>query len=303
LGPRPGNNEPFSRPPDETPSQESETSPELSPLFDDPQPADQSHSTAGAAQGGEFRPFDDTAQTGTIPDTAARYHPENDAASSSGEVGPTAGPGMAGFEAPRAFEQLPAGTEAVSPSSGWQTARMVAREIIETVVLTLIIFFLIQTVIKNFRVVGTSMEPNLHDGQYLIIDKISYRLRPPERGEVIVFEPPNRPNDDYVKRIMGLPGDTLEVRNGQIFVNGEPLPENFAPRTGTYNYQPTVLGNDQVFVLGDNRNNSNDSHNWGPLDIDRIVGRAWISYWPPSAWGLIPRDAPTDEATLTNLLE
>ena len=97
-------------------------------------------------------------------------------------------------------------------SHNWDTVKSVLREVIETVVLTLVIFFLIQTVVRNFRVVGTSMEPNLHTGEYLIVDKISYRLGPPQRGDVIVFEPPVSAEGDYVKRVIGLPGELVEVR-------------------------------------------------------------------------------------------
>lgn len=195
-------------------------------------------------------------------------------------------------------------------SSGWKTAWAVLREVGETIILTLIIFFLIQTVIRNFRVVGTSMVNNLHDGQYLIIDKFSYNpwltqyfgVGGPQRGDVIVFEPPNRPGEDYVKRIIGLPGETVEVRRGQVFINGQPLAEPFQPNPGSYNANPVVVPPGSVFVLGDNRNNSNDSHNWGPLPIEKIVGRAWVSYWPPSEWGVIPRDKPTEQATLKHLI-
>jgi signal peptidase I len=195
--------------------------------------------------------------------------------------------------------------------SGWKTAWAVLREVGETIILTLVIFFLIQTVIRNFRVVGTSMVDNLHDGQYLIIDKISYNplvsnilgMGGPQRGDVIVFEPPNRPGEDYVKRIIGLPGEQIEIRNGQVLINGQPLAEPFQPTPGTYTMpNPIIVPEDQVFVLGDNRNNSNDSHNWGTLPLENIVGRAWISYWPPSEWGVIPRDAPTAEATLKHFL-
>lgn len=194
--------------------------------------------------------------------------------------------------------------------SGWSTAWAVIREVGETIILTLIIFFLIQTVVRNFRVVGTSMLGNLHDGQYLIIDKLSYSylftdllgIGGPQRGDVIVFEPPNRPDDDYVKRIIGLPGETVEVVNGQVIVNGEPLPEPFQPTRGTYSSPPQVVPEGQVYVLGDNRNNSNDSHTWGSLPTENIVGRAWISYWPPERWGVIPNDAPTEEGTLTHFL-
>lgn len=206
---------------------------------------------------------------------------------------------------PPAEEDAPADT-----ASGLKTAWAVLREVGETIILTLIIFLLIQTVIRNFRVVGTSMVDNLHDGQYLIIDKISYNplvtdvlgVGGPQRGDVIVFEPPNRPGEDYVKRIIGLPGETVEIRRGQVFINGEPLAEPFQPRTGSYTMPPRVVPEGQVFVLGDNRNNSNDSHNWGPLPIENIVGRAWLSYWPPDQWGTIPRDAPTETATLKYVL-
>jgi signal peptidase I len=194
---------------------------------------------------------------------------------------------------------------------GWKTAWSVVREVGETIILTLVIFFLIQTVIRNFRVVGTSMVNNLHDGQYLIIDKLTYSplftsilgMGGPQRGDVIVFEPPNRPGEDYVKRIIGLPGETVEIRTGQVFINGQPLVEPFQPTPGSYTMPNlVVVPHDQVFVLGDNRNNSNDSHNWGTLPVEKIVGRAWLSYWPPDEWGIIPRDEPTEQATLKHLL-
>jgi len=190
------------------------------------------------------------------------------------------------------------------------TWKIVAREIAETLLLTALIFFTIQLFIKNFRVVGTSMVNNLKDGQYLIIDKVSYYpiitnfgFGGIERGDVVVFEPPNRPEDDYVKRVIGLPGETVEVIKGQIYINGDLLPEPFQPRTGTYSMPPMEVGEGEIFVLGDNRNNSNDSHNWGPLPMENIVGRAWISYWPPSLWGTIPNDRPSDEATLKYIIE
>jgi signal peptidase I len=192
----------------------------------------------------------------------------------------------------------------------WKTAWAVIREVGETILLTLIIFLLIQTVIRNFRVVGTSMVDNLHNGQYLIIDKLSYNplisqtlgIGGPQRGDVIVFEPPNRPGEDYVKRIIGLPGETVEVRNGQVFINGQAMAEPFIPGPMSYTMRPQVVPEGTVFVLGDNRNNSNDSHNWGALPIENVVGRAWLSYWPPESWGTIPRDGPTEEATLKYFL-
>ncbi|PWH16358.1 MAG: signal peptidase I [Ardenticatenia bacterium] len=179
-----------------------------------------------------------------------------------------------------------------------KNVRSVIGEILETIVLTLVIFFVIQMLVRNFRVVGTSMEPNLHNGQYLIIDKISYRFSDPQVGDVVVFEPPNRPGEDYVKRIIGLPGQLVEIRNGQVFIDNKPLEEPYTVRRGSYSMEPRLVGPDEYFVLGDNRDSSSDSHMWGMLPRANIVGRAWISYWPPSSWGLITRDAPTSTTTL-----
>jgi signal peptidase I len=204
-------------------------------------------------------------------------------------------------------ENSDSGEEAEADNSAWKTTWSVIREVGETIILTLIIFFLIQMVVRNFRVVGTSMVNNLHDGQYLIIDKVSYSpwvtdylgLGGPQRGDVVVFEPPRRPEEDYVKRVIGLPGETVQVIKGVVYINDEALPEPFQPTAGSYTMpQPVTVPDGQVFVLGDNRNNSNDSHNWGPLPVENIVGRAWLSYWPPDLWGTIPRDAPSEEATL-----
>jgi len=180
-----------------------------------------------------------------------------------------------------------------------KSVRSVVGEILETIVLTLIIFFVIQTLVRNFRVVGTSMEPNLYNGQYLIIDKVSYRFSEPQVGDVVVFEPPNRPGEDYVKRIIGLPGQLVEIRDGQVFIDNKPLEEPYMVRRGSYSMEPRRVGPDEYFVLGDNRDSSSDSHMWGMLPRANIVGRAWISYWPPSSWGLITRDAPTSTTTLS----
>ena len=202
------------------------------------------------------------------------------------------------------IEQETAETQTkVERPASWDTVRAALREVIETVVLTLVIFFLIQTVVRNFRVVGTSMEPNLHTGQYLIVDKISYRLSEPHRGDVIVFEPPVNADGDYVKRVIGLPGELVEIRNGQVFISNQPLDEPYIVRPGSYSWAAHRVGPGELFVLGDNRNMSSDSHNWGMLPQDKVVGKAWISYWPPSLWGAIPRDAPTASATVGHLLQ
>ena len=170
----------------------------------------------------------------------------------------------------------------------WEGVKSSLREVVETVLLTLLIFLAIRTLIQNFRIEGTSMEPNLHDGQYLIVNKFVYYLHPPERGDVVVFHYPRNPKRDFIKRVIGLPGESVEIRGEHLFVDGEKLEEWYALHTGNYSWAAKRLGEDEYFVLGDNRNSSSDSHNWGPLPRDAIIGKAWISYWPPKYWGLVP---------------
>ncbi len=177
---------------------------------------------------------------------------------------------------------------AVLTKSRWTTVLKLGREIVETLVLTLVIFLLIRTVVQNFRIEGYSMEPNLHAGQYLIVNKFVYNwLHPPQRGDIIVFEYPRSRDRDFIKRVVGLPGEKVEIRSGRVFINDQAMDEPYLNTLGNYNWGPQVIPPDQYFVLGDNRNNSSDSHTWGPLPKKDIIGKAWISYWPPKYWGLI----------------
>lgn len=160
------------------------------------------------------------------------------------------------------------------------------REIIETVLLTAIIFLLVNTATGRFRIEGQSMEPNLHDNEYVLIDKISYLLHPPERGDVVVLLRPGE--RDYIKRIIGLPGDTVEVRGGQVVVNGVVLEEPYINQAIRVDIPARQVEAERYFVMGDNRNNSSDSRSFGTVAAKDIVGRAWIVYWPPSAWSAVP---------------
>jgi signal peptidase I len=178
--------------------------------------------------------------------------------------------------------------EAVAPAVETPKPRSnLLREIIETALLTAVIFLLVNTLTGRFRIEGSSMEPNLHDGEYVIIDRVSYVLHKPERGDVIVFVPPTG-DKDYIKRVMGLPGDTVEVRNGQVLINGVVLDEPYLNTTTNYALGPETIEPGKYFVLGDNRNNSSDSHSWGTLQASSIIGRAWFVYWPPTNWGAVP---------------
>jgi signal peptidase I len=175
-----------------------------------------------------------------------------------------------------------------SPRSMWRALGNVLRELIETIALTVVIFLLIRFAVQNFRIEGFSMEPNFHDGQFLIVNKLIYVLHPPERGDVIVFIPPNNTTRDFIKRVIGLPGDQIEIVNGRVLVNGAPLDEPYPLNPGTYSSETLVVPADEYFVLGDNRNNSSDSHSWGPVPANSIIGKAWVSYWPPQVMGLVP---------------
>ena len=162
--------------------------------------------------------------------------------------------------------------------------RSVLREVLETVLLTIIIFVVVNAITGRSQVNGSSMEATLHNGQYLIISKLAYWIRSPQRGDIIVLRPPKNPGEDYIKRIVGLPGERIEVRDGAVWVNGIVLDEPYVFSVPRYDGLWT-LGEDEYLVLGDNREDSDDSHKWGSLPADNIVGKAWITYWPPEQWG------------------
>jgi signal peptidase I len=128
-------------------------------------------------------------------------------------------------------------------------------------------------------VFGQSMEPNLHAQQRLIVDKLSYRLHAPQRNDIVVVDLPEM-DEMLVKRIVGLPGETVEVRRGIVFVNGVAQPEPYPHDLTPYDMAPIMLGPLSYFVMGDNRGNSNDSRAFGPIKRDEIVGRVWLRYWP-----------------------
>jgi signal peptidase I len=167
------------------------------------------------------------------------------------------------------------------------TRTLFARELIETALLTLFIFWLVNSATGRFRIEGFSMLPTLEEGEYIIINKLSYYLEEPERGDIIVLHFPNDRSRDFIKRIIGLPGDHVEIANGVVKVNGLELNEPYINAQPSYTGSWTVP-DEHYFVLGDNRNNSSDSHNWSYLPREDIVGKAWVIYWEPDKWGLVP---------------
>ena len=193
----------------------------------------------------------------------------------------------AGTEQITASNAPPVVTDENPASAARTPARKIFRELLETIILTLVIFFLVRTVIQNYRIDGSSMEPNFHNGQFLIINKLAYKLGEPRRGDVIVFHYPRDPSRDFIKRIIGVPGDVVEIRSGEVYINGQLIDEPYKPGEGTYDASPVLVPPGELFVLGDNRNNSSDSHSWGLLPFDKVIGRAIVSYWPPADWAII----------------
>ena len=182
----------------------------------------------------------------------------------------------------------------------------VARDIIEAVVLAAAVFLLLQATVRNFKVDGSSMDPTLEGGQYLLVNRLvylrldmerlssivpfwkaednspRYAVHSPNRGEVIVFKFPRDETKDFVKRVVGLPGEVIEMKNGDVIVNGEVLEEPYLAPNNKDNStrDPIQLKDGEYYVLGDNRARSNDSRNWGPVPEANLRGKVWMVYWP-----------------------
>ena len=222
----------------------------------------------------------------------------------------------------------------ISPASGWsatspadqrlapsmgsesrgETARALVWEIVQTVLLTIAIFLAVRSVVQNFRVEGASMDPTLHSGQYLLINKVTYARADgtilerfvddatpndeanfifggPQRGDIIVFRSPGQSDKDFIKRVIALPGETVRIANGQVFVNGKRIDEPYVKHRATYDLDQKTVPPGSYFVLGDNRPNSSDSHLGWFVPANNVIGKAWVSYWPPTYWGVMPAAA------------
>jgi signal peptidase I len=162
-----------------------------------------------------------------------------------------------------------------------------AREIVETIALTLIIFLVIRFAIQSYRVEGVSMQPGLHDNEYVLVNKIAYLFHAPERGDVIVFHFPLDTSKDFIQRVIGLPGDTITVDSTSVRVDGVLLNEPYISERANPQGQRWTVPLNSYFVMGDNRPASDDSRDWGYVPRDDIVGKAVIVYWPLGNWELI----------------
>jgi signal peptidase I len=188
-------------------------------------------------------------------------------------------------------EELPTQPPPLTPSepeqsqgglSGW------IRDILETVLPALLIVLVVNVFLAQAtRVEGQSMEPNLHNNERLIIEKISYHFHPPRRGDIVVIKMPNPHSDPLIKRVVGLPGETIEIMDGHVYINGQMLNEPYLEQLTYGNTGPQVIEPGYIFVLGDNRGASNDSRSFGEVNMDRILGHAWFRYWPLDEVGLV----------------
>jgi len=161
-------------------------------------------------------------------------------------------------------------------------------DLLETLLLSVALFFGINAVTARVLVDGHSMRPTLDDGQYILVNRMSYRSNLPEYGDIVVFHFPVDPDQDFIKRVIGLPGDEIVILDGQVSVNNDILSEPYIAATPQYVGQWSVPDG-HIFVLGDNRNNSSDSHSWGAVPKDNIIGKAITVYWPPPDWKALKR--------------
>jgi signal peptidase I len=154
-------------------------------------------------------------------------------------------------------------------------------EIVQTLLLAALLYFVIDSFIGRVKVQSISMQPTLHADELIIVNKLAYRLGKPERGDIITFHHPLNPQEDLIKRVIGLPGDTITIQNRKVTVNGIPLKEDYIAEPPTYSGE-WLVPEGKLFVLGDNRNQSSDSHRWGFVSMENVIGRALIVYWPLS---------------------
>jgi len=158
----------------------------------------------------------------------------------------------------------------------------VIREVAITVLLALVIFMAIRTVAHNFEVSGNSMEPNMHDGQFVIVSKMAYWFGDPERGDIVVYYT-ERLQHDVIHRVVGLPGETVEIRRGEVYVDGAKIDEPYIQRSSR-NVPAQLVPEGHYYIVGDNR----DQASWEIVPEDDIVGKAWFIYWPVGDWGSVP---------------
>ena len=159
-------------------------------------------------------------------------------------------------------------------------------DLLETLILSVVLFLLINAVTARVRVDGFSMRPTLEDGEFILVNRMAYKFTTPKRGQIIVFRSPVTQDEDLIKRIIGLPGDEVAINDGHVYINGNLLDEPYIAASPIYSGSWQVVDG-FLFVLGDNRNDSSDSHSWGLVPLQNVVGKSILIYWPFAEWGML----------------
>ncbi|MGB7539211.1 MAG: signal peptidase I [Anaerolineales bacterium] len=183
------------------------------------------------------------------------------------------------------MDYLPLPGDAVSTPTTGSRLRAIVIELLQTVALAGVFYLVISLLTARVVVEGPSMRPTLLSGEWIVVNRLIYRVGSPQRGDVVVFLPPtNAQTDDLIKRVIGLPGETVEIRDGSVWINGARLDETYVSGA-TRPDNKWQLGDNDLFVMGDNRPISLDSRSFGPITLSEVVGKAWVIYWPPAEWG------------------
>ncbi len=188
------------------------------------------------------------------------------------------------METPDASTEIPTTpTTPIKEKNNWWRFSL---DLLETILLSVVLFLGINAVTARVRVDGMSMRPTLENGQYVLVSKMAYRSDLPDYGDVVVFHFPANPKEDYIKRVIARPGDKVLIEDGQVTVNGIILNEEYIAASPNYSGNWSVPEN-HLFVLGDNRNDSSDSHSGWTVPMENVIGKAIVIYWPPPQWNII----------------
>lgn len=165
------------------------------------------------------------------------------------------------------------------------------RDFLIMIAIAVVVFLGLRLTLQTYVVLGSSMEPNFYTNQRLLVNKLVYNFHEPQRGDVIIFRPPYEDRDSFIKRVIGLPGERVEIRQGQVYIhqpdgNILKLDEPYIEDPARSPYFGDIIPEGEFFVLGDNRNNTDDSRNGWTVPAEDIIGKAWLSIWPPGMWGL-----------------
>jgi signal peptidase I len=182
--------------------------------------------------------------------------------------------------------------------------KTLVRDILVTLAIAAVIFLALRTTVQSFDIDGPCMEPNFYTGQRVLVNKVVYKFGEPQRGDVIIFHSPNSQQGDLIKRIIGLPGESVEITNGIVYIHEEDgqvwaLDEPYVPEPARNDFQGSQIPENAYFVLGDNRNYSDDSRGGWVVPRQNIIGKAWLITWPPSAWGLAANYPLENKASAT----